>query len=231
MARSRKAVPDKRAPRTTPRVRKRRAPEQARGELIEAAERLLSERGPDAVGLREVARAAGVSHGLITHYFKTYEGLVEAVFAQRAERITHDVVAKLNAAKAAPSAAELVRWLLATVSEPVHLRLVAWAVLSGRSRRVDFLPGRVLGLRAISDAIRQAAGLEAERGGTRPPSQDDVDYALMLALGATYGYGLGKLPFLSALGRKPTQRTDDEVMSRLTAMVQALLKPGAPARR
>jgi TetR/AcrR family transcriptional regulator, repressor for neighboring sulfatase len=230
MARSRKAALEKRAPRTTPRVRKRRAPEQARSELIAAAERLLSEHGPDAVGLRDVARVAGVSHGLITHYFKTYEGLVEAVFAQRAERITSDVVARLSAAETAPSAAELVRWLLATVSEPVHLRLVAWAVLSGRSRRVDFLPGRVLGLRAISDAIRQAAVLEAERRRSRPPSQDDVDYALMLALGATYGYGLGKLPFLSALGRKPSQRTDDEVMSRLTAMVQALLTPGPAAR-
>jgi hypothetical protein len=152
------------------------------------------------------------------------------VFAQRAERITQDVIAKLQAADAPPSAAELVRSLIATVSEPVHLRLVAWAVLSGRSRRVDFLPGRVLGLRSISDAIRQAAVLEAERRGSRPPSQDDVDYALMLALGATYGYGLGKLPFLSALGRKPSQRTDDEVMSRLTAMVQALLTPGATPR-
>lgn len=52
----------------------------------------------------------------------------------------------------------------------------------------------------------------------------------MLALGATYGYGLGKLPFLSALGRKPSQRTDDEVMGRLTAMVQALLIPGGATR-
>ena len=38
---------------------------------------------PDAVGLREIAATAGVSHGLVTHYFSTYDGLVAAVIARR----------------------------------------------------------------------------------------------------------------------------------------------------
>jgi AcrR family transcriptional regulator len=208
--------------------RKRRAPEEARTHLLDAAERLFAERGPDAVGLRDVARQAGVSHGLITHYFKTYEGLVEAVFHRRAERIAARVVSRFAEMNETPSAAELVDLMLSIASEPVHLRLVAWSMLSGRALRGGFAPGR--SLEPIAEAILKAATSEAKRRGTRAPSRDDVDYALLLMLGAAYGWGLGKVPFLTALGRKATARTDHEVLARLTTMVRALLAPSDPAR-
>ena len=35
---------------------------------VKAAE-VLAELGPDRAGLKDVARRAGVSHGLVTHYF------------------------------------------------------------------------------------------------------------------------------------------------------------------
>jgi AcrR family transcriptional regulator len=197
---------------------------------MDAAEGLFAERGPDAFGLRDIAQQAGVSHGLITHYFKTYEGLVEAVFARRAERIAAAVVAQLERAAGAPAAHELITLLLAAVSEPAHLRLVAWAALSGRSESIDFLPGRQRGLRVIADAILRAATLRAERSGTSAPSQDDVDYAIVLALSATYGYGLGKAPFLRALGRETDSSTDQAVMARLSEMLQRLLSGAAPQR-
>jgi AcrR family transcriptional regulator len=205
--------------------RKRRAPEEAKTLLLDAAERLFAERGPDAVGLRDVARQAGVSHGLITHYFKTYEGLVEAVFARRTERIAERVVTKFAEMHEAPSSAALVDLMLSIASEPVHLRLVAWAMLSGRALQSDFIAGRARSLQPIAEAIHKAATSEAKRRGTRAPSRDDVDYALLLMLGAAYGWGLGKMPFLGALGRKATARTDHEVLARLTTMVRALLAP------
>jgi TetR/AcrR family transcriptional regulator, repressor for neighboring sulfatase len=204
---------------------RRRSHEEARALLMDAAEGLFAERGPDAYGLRDIAQQAGVSHGLITHYFKTYEGLVEAVFARRAERIAAAVVAKLEQSAGAPAAHELITLLLAAVSEPAHLRLVAWAALSGRSQSIDFLPGRQRGLRVIADAVLRAATLRAERAGTPPPSQDDVDYAIVLALCATYGYGLGKTAFLRALGREMDSSTDEAVMGRLSGMLQGLLSP------
>ena len=46
--------------------RRRRTPEAARGEILDAAERVLSTRAPDAVGLAEVAGAAGVSLALLS---------------------------------------------------------------------------------------------------------------------------------------------------------------------
>jgi TetR/AcrR family transcriptional regulator, repressor for neighboring sulfatase len=142
-----------------------------------------------------------VSHGLITHYFGTYEGLVEAVFARRTARLAERVMAHPQAHGA--SAAALMEILLGVVSEPVHLRLVAWAMLSGRAKRADLLPGRLHGMRPIADA----ACSEAKQRGARAPSRDDVDYALLLAVGAAYGWGLGKQPFLAALGRSSAPGT------------------------
>src|SRR6185312_12580404 len=51
------------------RVRRRRAPETARQEILDAAERVFARLHPDEAGLKVVGREAGVSHALITHYF------------------------------------------------------------------------------------------------------------------------------------------------------------------
>src|ERR1043166_3753522 len=66
-----------------PKPRLRRSPEDARALILDAADRVFRDHLPDAVGLREIAAAAGVSHGLVTHYFATYEGLVNAVIERR----------------------------------------------------------------------------------------------------------------------------------------------------
>ena len=60
------------------RKRVRRSPEEARTLILDAADAVFREHLPDAVGLKEVAKAAGVSHALVTHYFGTYANLVEA---------------------------------------------------------------------------------------------------------------------------------------------------------
>jgi len=204
--------------------RKRRSPDEARTLLMDAAERVFLERTPDTVGLRDVAAQAGVSHGLITHYFKTYEGLVEAVFHRRTQRIMERARA-LVTEMGTPTAMALVDLMLGVVTEPIHLRLVAWSMLTGRALQADFIAGRKHGLEPIAGAIHKAAVDEAKQRGTPSPSRDDVDYALLLAIGAAYSWGIGKGPFLSALDRKLTARSDQEVMARLRTMVRALIAP------
>jgi AcrR family transcriptional regulator len=205
--------------------RKRRSPDEARTLLMDAAERVFMERTPDTVGLRDVAGEAGVSHGLITHYFKTYEGLVEAVFTRRTHRVTERAISFVAEMKGTPTAAGLIDLMLGVVTEPIHLRLVAWSMLTGRALQADFIAGRKQGLEPIAAAIHKAAVEEAKQRGTPQPSRDDVDYALLLAIGAAYSWGIGKGPFLSALDRKLTPRSDQEVMTRLRTMVRALIAP------
>jgi AcrR family transcriptional regulator len=54
----------------------------ARAVIRDEALRLFAARGPDAVTVRQIAAAAGVSPGLVVHHFGSKEGLRHAVDAQ-----------------------------------------------------------------------------------------------------------------------------------------------------
>lgn len=54
--------------------------EQRRGEIAEAAWRLIAEHGPDGVTLRDVSAALGVAHGAPGHYFAGRAAIVEYAF-------------------------------------------------------------------------------------------------------------------------------------------------------
>jgi TetR/AcrR family transcriptional regulator, repressor for neighboring sulfatase len=47
--------------------------------LIEAATQLFDRRNPGSVSVREIAKLAGVNHGLVHHYFGSKQALVQAV--------------------------------------------------------------------------------------------------------------------------------------------------------
>ena len=51
----------------------------ARAVIRDEALRLFAGRGPDAVTVRQIAAAAGVSPGLVIHHFGSKDGLREAV--------------------------------------------------------------------------------------------------------------------------------------------------------
>jgi AcrR family transcriptional regulator len=53
----------------------------ARAIIRDEALRLFAERGPDAVTVRQIAAAAGVSPGLVIHHFGSKDGLRDAVDA------------------------------------------------------------------------------------------------------------------------------------------------------
>lgn len=63
-----------------------------RAVLLEAAEAVLAERGAKALTLRDVARAAGVSHGAPYHHFASLNELLAAV-AQRGFETLGDAMA------------------------------------------------------------------------------------------------------------------------------------------
>ena len=49
--------------------------------IRDEALRLFAERGPDAASVRQIAAAAGVSPGLVSHHFGSKDGLRDAVDA------------------------------------------------------------------------------------------------------------------------------------------------------
>ena len=50
-------------------------PEERRREILDAAMRLFAERGYDAVSMRDISRAAGITAGLCYHYFDSKQKL------------------------------------------------------------------------------------------------------------------------------------------------------------
>jgi AcrR family transcriptional regulator len=74
-----------------------------RAKLLDAATRLFSERGFAEVGIREIARAARVTPGMIAYYFGDKVGLSEAILDSVFERLLEEVRA---IAEATPSGVE-----------------------------------------------------------------------------------------------------------------------------
>ena len=58
-----------------------------REEIIRAAARVFATRGVHVAKISEIAQAAGLSHGLIYHYFESKEALVEAIFERKIDRM------------------------------------------------------------------------------------------------------------------------------------------------
>ena len=66
-------------------VRDRRAPEERRALLLEAAGAVVAVHGFDGATVRDVAKQANVSTGLVHHYFDSFPDLLAEVFAKEAE--------------------------------------------------------------------------------------------------------------------------------------------------
>ncbi len=200
-------------------ARRRRSPEEARLEILDAADRVFVEFQPDQVGLKDVGREAGVSHALITHYFGTYAGLIEAALERRIRALRETMMEKLRQAGALSRPSELIGMLFSALEDPVHLRLMRWMLASERPSAAHAFGLQAQGLQVIS--LQVATALDPA------PSKamiDKVELALLTAVSAAYGYALAKYALVGGLGRQASAELDAEVQRTLAAMVQAHLR-------
>lgn len=200
--------------------RRRRSPELARQEILDAAERVFAHYQPDQVGLKEVAREAGVSHALITHYFGTYAGLLEAALERRTRATREAAIARLREPAALSRPADLLEMLFRMLQDPVHLRLMRWMLASERPAASHAFALQDRGLAVLAGQVARAISPEPS-----PALLRDVEITLLTAVSAAYGYALAKHTLAPALGREPSHELDDEVRDRLAAMVQTQIHP------
>ncbi len=196
----------------------RRTPELARKELLDAADRLFADANPDEVGLKDVAREAGVSHALVTHYFGTYAGLVEAALERRIRTLRQDVLGKLATTKILEQPVELLALLFEVLGDPVHLKLLKWIIASERSVALQAFAGKDQGMGMIAHEVARAL--------TPKPSREMIEVlelAILTAVSATYGYMLNKHALTAAIGKVPTPALDEAVRKTLAGMLQAYL--------
>jgi AcrR family transcriptional regulator len=203
-------------------TRVRRSPEEARAHILDAAERVFAEHLPDVVGLKDVAREAGVSHALVTHYFGTYTALVEAALQRRFERLRDRLMGDLAALfEGKPDVAAILaayrRGIAAAAGDPVTARLATWAVLSGRAAADDFFSHRLQGLKLLADALAARSSLPRE----------DLEFCIVASFAMAITSQLGRQAIAGGLG----VRSIDGLEERTTEMIDAFLRRRERAAR
>jgi AcrR family transcriptional regulator len=174
--------------------------------VLSAALEAVGEMGAAAVGLREVARRAGVSHATVTHHFGDKAGVFTAVALEGFELLGRELAA---VQEAGAGFLELgVAYVRFAVTHPAHFEVM-------------FEPGLY---------HRDDSQLDAARAGTRaalfdgsteiaPPGSDDRDQIAAIA-GWSLVHGLADL-WLS--GNLPDLRERDP--EQLARTVASLLGP------
>ena len=200
-------------------ARRRRAPEVARQELLDAAERLFTSERPGEVGLKDIGHEAGVSHALVTHYFGTYAGLVEATLERRLVRLRESIRERLREAGALSRPEELLDVLFDTLEDPVHLRLIKWLAAGERASSVHAFALQQRGLAIIAQQVAEAIRADPPRA-----MIDTLELALVTAVAAATGYAIMKPSLAGAIGRPPSRALDLGVRKTLAKMLQGYLR-------
>ena len=131
--------------------------EERRAAIMDAAEQLLAVHGFDAMRLRDVAKQAGVSIGLIQHYFSTRDELLFETMRMASRRRAQQWVSLATGAK---SAAGKLSALLEGSIDDRH-RCVVWLETCAAATRH---PDLRLDVRLTQDAWREAIRAAVEEG-------------------------------------------------------------------
>ncbi|MFD2740674.1 TetR family transcriptional regulator C-terminal domain-containing protein [Sulfitobacter aestuarii] len=110
----------------------REQPEQRREQLVLAALSLIARTGVRAATVRDIAQEAGVTQGLIRHYFGSKESLIAAAYDYHMNRMTDAV---WQASAAPDPRARLAAFVVLSLSPPVMNRdwVSLWAAFLGRA--------------------------------------------------------------------------------------------------
>jgi AcrR family transcriptional regulator len=175
--------------------------EDKRQQLLGAAVRVFARKGFHASRVGDIAEEAGVAHGLLYHYFKSKNQVLEAVFHENWSIL----VARIESVEETEEpAADQIRHIAAIVLRTwLHLPDVVRVVIQEFGRSPE-LGERIGELTLPIDALRRVIARGIERGEFRK----DVDPAFA----ATVVYGsIDELLTAWVLGRLPS---DEEAVAR-----------------
>lgn len=130
-------------------------------ELVEAAFEVMKQEGVGAASLARVAAEAGLSKGMVLHYFKSRDALIEATLRHINALYGHEVAERMAAARTPLARVEAVieanfsSWYCKPEHAHIWLAFCAQATFEPRVRRIQ----RVLHSRMESNFTANLKGL------------------------------------------------------------------------
>ncbi|HZC75670.1 MAG TPA: TetR/AcrR family transcriptional regulator [Gaiellaceae bacterium] len=169
------------------------AVEDKRRQLLDAAVRVFARKGFHASRVGDIAEEAGVAHGLLYHYFRSKDDVLEAVFHENWSLL----IARIESVEETDeSSADQLRHIAAIILRTwLHLPDVVRVVIQEFGRSPE-LADRVGELTLPIDAIERVIRRGIERGEFR----EDIDpvFAATVVYGSIdellTGWVLGRLP-------------------------------------
>ena len=146
---------------------RRAEPDVRRHSLIAACTRVLAREGAAGTSVRVIAREAGVSAGLITHYFTGIDALITATYAE----VDQTVAAAMEAAVAAVGAdprARLDAFVTASFAPPIADRallatwIAFWSLVTARADIARQHDDQYAGYRARLTELLAACGVATD---------------------------------------------------------------------
>ena len=143
---------------------RRAEPDARRRDLIEACARVLARAGATGATVRAIAQEAGVSPGLVSHYFDGVDALVEATYAQVDAMVTDTLARAVDAAGPAPRD-RLDAFVTASFAAPIADRqllgtwIAFWSLVAARPGMARQHDDHYAGFRARLEGLLADCGV------------------------------------------------------------------------
>lgn len=194
--------------------RRRRAPDEARREAVDAARALLLSGGPTAVTLSAVAADIGVTHANLIHHFGSAAGLQSALMGSMVADLgqaLETAVTRLRTDDGAPM--ELINAVFDAFAEGGAGRLAAWIALSGDLTHLD----------PVRDAVNNLVNAIAEKMGDDGEARERIGSAVLFIALSAFGEALIGPPLRAML-----DQPDDAGRKVVASLLPSFIKKASP---
>ncbi len=194
-----------------------------REKIVEAAERVMRERGLARSTTKEIARAAGYSEGTLYKHFESKEDLFLAVLAERLPSflaLVEELPGRVGRGTVRGTLVEVASTALAFYEEIVPMAASIYSEPGLLARHREGIHKRGSGPRMVNEAL--AAYLDAEKRLGRVREDADPEAAAAMVLGACYQRAF----FRSFLGEEAPAEGEDGFVE---GIVQTLMRSLSPS--
>jgi AcrR family transcriptional regulator len=194
--------------------RRRRAPDEARREAVDAARALLLSGGPTAVTLSAVAADIGVTHANLIHHFGSAAGLQSALMGSMVADLgqaLETAVTRLRTDDGAPM--ELINAVFDAFAEGGAGRLAAWIALSGDLTHLD----------PVRDAVNNLVNAIAEKMGDDGEARERIGSAVLFIALSAFGEALIGPPLRAML-----DQPDDAGRKVVASLLPSFIRKPSP---